>query len=101
MQKEALIPKVKRIRRSIKHHDKGEPKRPMGAFLYFLRDHRVTLKREGSNLTNKEIISDTGKKWRNMKENERKIYELVSKNDKERYKKERKKYNNEKSRSTI
>lgn len=64
----------------------------MSAFLHYLSERRVELKKSHPNLGHKEIVSKLSEDWRSIQISERKIYEKKAGIDRERYEKEKKEF---------
>lgn len=78
-----------KIKRKKKNTD--GPKRPRSGYILFCNDKRGKLK-ETTELSSKEIISELGRMWREIKENEKKHYIKLASKDKDRYLEEKEEY---------
>ena len=64
----------------------------MTGFLHFVSDNRLKVKAQNPEKAHKEVISELGKMWSKMSEEERKPYEAKAQQDKNRYIKEKQEY---------
>jgi len=75
--------------------DKNAPKRPLSAYMFFVKDARDDVVKEHG-LKGSEIVTEAGKilgaKWKKISAAEKKKYQAKADKDKERYQKEKKKY---------
>ncbi|XP_061178947.1 HMG box-containing protein 1-like [Saccostrea echinata] len=62
-------------KRPIKEEEGKKPKRPMNAFLLFAQRHRLNLTQDYPGKDNRAISIILGDKWKNMKEEEKMVYE--------------------------
>ena len=67
----------------------GAPKRALSPFLYYTLDRRPDLKKEKPELSHKEMLSEMGVEWNNMKEEDKKKYIQKADEDKKRYEREK------------
>lgn len=72
--------------------DPNAPKRPMSAYFLFVKEMRGGIAQENPALKNTEILSELGRKWRNMDESSREPYVKEAKKKSEEYFLEMKKY---------
>jgi len=66
----------------------NQVKKNKSAYMFFCIDERMKVKSDNSTLNNKEILSELGKRWKKLKEeniNIFKYYEKLASDDKERY----------------
>ena len=68
--------------------DPNAPKRAMTAFMYFSNENRPKLKQSNPDLTFGDLAKLVGKKYKELSEGEKAVYEEKAKKDKERYKNE-------------
>jgi hypothetical protein len=83
-----LRPKIQRACKKTK--DPNKPKRSKSAYLFFCQAMREVVKAENSDLNAKEITSELGARWNEVKEDEEEIAEYVvqAAEDKVRYQEE-------------
>ena len=65
--------------------DPNAPKRPMSAYLLFVKEMRGDITQENPALKNTEVLSELGRKWRNMDESSREPYVKEAKSKSEEY----------------
>jgi len=83
-----IVPKrAKKARKS-----KKAPKNPRSAYVLFSNDERENIKKENSDISQKEIMIELGKRWKLANEDIREKYQEMANIDKERYKEEMKNY---------
>ena len=70
----------------------GLPKRPWTAFFFYINERRRILKEEQPLLTNKEVIEAMSTEWNGFSEDDKEIYYKKAKEDKLRYEREKKEY---------
>ena len=75
-----------------KKKDSNAPKRALSPFLFYTLDRRPELKKEKPELSHKEMLSEMGVEWNNMKEQDKKKYIQKADEDKKRYEKEKAAY---------
>lgn len=66
----------------------SQVKKNKSSYMFFCIDERMKVKSDNSTLNNKEILSELGKRWKKLKEeniNIFKYYEKLASDDKERY----------------
>ena len=66
----------------------NQVKKNKSSYMFFCIDERTKVKSDNSTLNNKEILSELGKRWKKLKEeniNIFKYYEKLASDDKERY----------------
>jgi len=80
-------PKKKRAKK-----DPNAPKRSLSAYMFFVKDIRPDLAKKYPNERVSEIAKRMGAKWGKLSSNDKKKYEAKAAKDKERYAKEKKKY---------
>jgi len=72
--------------------DPNAPKRPRSAYILFCKDEREKVKEEFPGLSQPEIMSKMGARWKTVTPKRKKKYEKMSQKDKERYGEEKKAY---------
>ena len=72
--------------------DKEPPKRPISAFFFYTKERRDTLKKEQPNLDNKCLIVKMSDEWNKMTDSEKTKFKKLAENDKIRYEREKKLY---------
>ena len=65
--------------------DPHAPKRARSSYIFFVSDTRSQVAQESPELKNTEIITELGKRWRNLSERERQPYQARQVQDKQRY----------------
>jgi len=70
-----------------KHPD--APKSAMGAYMWFCQEQREKIKVEMPDLSAKEVLSELGKRWKALEENDKVQYNNLAKDDRERFEKEK------------
>eukprot|EP00727_Mastigamoeba_balamuthi_P009033 m51a1_g4752 putative nhp6ap (322) ;mRNA; f:411485-412748 len=78
---------------SSKKGAKGEPKRPLTAYMYFVQENREEMAKKHPKEKVTEIAKRLGESWRKLKEKEKAPFEERAKKDKARYEKEKAKAN--------
>jgi len=77
--------------------DPARPKRPTSGYLYFCQDARPKIMTKMSKDNKKLVLGDIakvlGKDWKSLSDTKRKVYDELSKKDKERYSEEMEEYN--------
>jgi hypothetical protein len=77
--------------------DPARPKRPTSGYLYFCQDARPKIMTKMSKNNKKLVLGDIakvlGKDWKSLSDTKRKVYDELSKKDKERYSEEMEEYN--------
>jgi len=68
-----------------KEKDPNAPKGATTSFFYFMKDARVTAKKENPDMKASEMSKLLGEKFKNLSEEEKSKYERKAKKDKERY----------------
>jgi len=77
-----------------KKKDPNAPKKNCSAYIFFCVDVRSDVKLKlPENCKQAEILSEMGRQWKEMTDNEKSKYVKMANKDKERYEKEMKKYN--------
>lgn len=91
--------KVKKIFRHPK--DPSKPKRGKSGFLFFCTEMRPKLLLENKTMTVKEVVRELGRLWRELKsKGQIDKYEMMSKEDRERYSNEMIGYKEQKKKAT-
>ncbi|GIL65240.1 hypothetical protein Vafri_19053 [Volvox africanus] len=90
-EKTAVAKKEKKIK------DPNAPKKPLGAYMWFCKDVRESVKKENPGLSVTEIGKRLGELWKEVSEEDKKKYLKQAEEDKERYNKESAAYNKEKN----
>lgn len=70
-----------------KHPD--APKGAMGAYMFFCKANREKVKREHPGIDVRQILSELGRRWGNLSDNEKKVYEQMAAEDKVRFEREK------------
>eukprot|EP01059_Diplonema_ambulator_P016670 TRINITY_DN2838_c0_g2_i1.p1 TRINITY_DN2838_c0_g2~~TRINITY_DN2838_c0_g2_i1.p1 ORF type:complete len:218 (+),score=129.05 TRINITY_DN2838_c0_g2_i1:62-655(+) len=68
--------------------DPNAPKKPLSGYMLFCQDEREKVKKENSDLKAKEILTELGKRWGELGDDEKEEYNEKSKEAKEQYKKD-------------
>jgi len=68
-----------------KAKDPNAPKRPMSAYLLFVKKNRAAIARENPTMKNTEVLIEVGKRWKNLDEVSRNAYEEDSKKERAEY----------------
>ncbi|KAJ3448070.1 high mobility group protein dsp1 [Anaeramoeba flamelloides] len=75
------------------------PKKPRSSFNFFVTESRKKIKKENSDMNFREVTKEVSKRWKEIKEKEKKKYIKMATEDKKRYEKEKEKWEKEKSSS--
>ncbi|KAJ3432731.1 high mobility group protein dsp1 [Anaeramoeba flamelloides] len=75
------------------------PKKPRTSFNFFYTENRKQIKEENSDMNFGEVTTEISKRWKAIKEKEKKKYIKMAKDDKKRYQKEKTKWETEQSTS--
>jgi structure-specific recognition protein 1 len=78
----------KKVDKVEKKEKKQGPKGAKNAYIFFCQEHRATLKEEQPDLKGKEVLSELGKIWNDIKEKNPELlkkYQDMASEDKERY----------------
>lgn len=67
---------------------KDGPKRALSAYMFFCADERERIKQEDSGLSNKEIMSEMGRRWKALSDSDKEPYVRKHEEDKRRYENE-------------
>ena len=84
---EVVVKKAVRKTKKVKVEKTG-PKKNKSSYMFFCVDERENIKKEKSELNNKEIVVELGARWKQLKETDQdrlKYYEKLAAEDKERY----------------
>ena len=73
-----------------KEKDENKPKRAMSAYFFFMGENREKITKEG--FKGKDVMTEAGRIWGNMKDTDKAKYEEMAKRDKDRYVREMKEY---------
>ena len=85
--KRKASPAKPRRAKKVKKHD--GIKKPTSAYLYFVSDYRMVLKKRGENISRvQEVAKRCGEAWKNMSDEERQPYSQKYATDRARYLKE-------------
>lgn len=77
-----------------KKKDPNAPKKPCSAYLFFCVENRPTIKSNmPESATNAELLTEIGKKWKELPEEDKAKYVQMAEKDKEKYMREMEKYN--------
>ncbi|KAG5639343.1 hypothetical protein H0H81_004064 [Sphagnurus paluster] len=82
----------KPTKRKRKPKDPNAPKRPASSYIMFQNDIRKDLKEKNPNITNAELLALIAKKWGEMSEADKEVYNKAVANAKEQYSNEKKAY---------
>lgn len=82
----AKSPKAKKVK------DPNAPKKPCGAYMFFCKDKRNSIKAAKPTLTTPEIGKELGKLWGALSDGEKAKYQKQAEADKGRYEKEKAAY---------
>ena len=75
---------------------KKGPKRPKSSYLYFCADERANVKKDHPDFKVTEVISELGRRWKALKDEEKEQYIEQSKVDRDRYIREKEEFTGEK-----
>eukprot|EP00659_Diplonema_papillatum_P004888 gene4888-7546_t len=87
-------PKKKKKKTAAK--DPNAPKKPLTSYFLFLADKRASTKAENPDLNNKELVTELGRMWSALGDDEKQVYETQNAKAKAEYAKALEKYNAEK-----
>lgn len=76
--------------------DPNAPKRPLSSYMLFCQEERENVKKENPDLKAKEILSELGKRWKGLDDDEKKKYQDRFEEDKKRYDQEKAAYDAQK-----
>lgn len=76
-----------------KFKDPNAPKRPKTSYIFFCADERAKLKKGNKKVLLPDVMKICSEKWRSISDEERKKYNDMAEEDKERYTQECEKYN--------
>ena len=79
-----------------KGKDPNAPKRAMNAYMHYSSANRAKIKEADKEASVSDVAKKLGEAWRGLSDNERKCYEDLAAQDKERYQKEMEAYNSKK-----
>jgi hypothetical protein len=82
----AKAPKAKKVK------DPNAPKKPCGAYMFFCKDKRNSIKAAKPALTTPEIGKELGRLWGTLSDGEKAKYNKQAEQDKARYEKEKAAY---------
>jgi hypothetical protein len=92
-EKKAAKPvKEKKEKKEKKVKDPNAPKGPLGAYMFFCKDKRESVKAKHADWGVAEIGRELGGMWKALTDKDKKKYEDQAAKDKDRYKKEMEKY---------
>lgn len=72
--------------------DPNKPKRPNTSYIFFCNKMRPTITAQNSGMVAVDVTKRLGELWRNLDPNEKVQYEMLAKQDRDRYDEEMKKY---------
>lgn len=72
-----------------KKKDPSAPKKPRSAYIFFCEDMRETVKKENPDLSGKDILRELGARWKTLTAEDKEQYEEQNKKDKVRYENEK------------
>merc|ERR1712161_19822 len=73
--------------------DPNAPKGPTSSYLFFCNGNRAAIKLQMPEATNKELLTEVGRQWKDLAEKKKEKYTNMASLDKARYVKEMEKYN--------
>jgi len=76
-----------------KKKDPNAPKHPTSAYLFFCTENRAEIKLQMPEATQKELLTEVGRQWKDLTEKKKEKYNSMASLDKARYAKEMEKYN--------
>jgi len=82
----------RRRRGSKKERDPNKPKRALSAFFFYAADERPTVRGLNPDFSVGEVAKELGRKWNELKDDEKKPYEKKAEADRARYSEEIKIY---------
>lgn len=91
--KEKVAKKEKPAKKEKKAKDPNAPKGPLGAYMFFCKDKRESVKAKHADWGVAEIGRELGSMWKALSDKDKKKYEDQAATDKARYQKEMEKYN--------
>ena len=65
--------------------DPNAPKRPMSAYLLFVKENRATIARENPAMKNTEVLVEVGRRWKDLDEVSRQTFEEDAKKERAEY----------------
>merc|ERR1719233_1897233 len=68
-----------------KAKDPNAPKRPMSAYLLFVKKNRATIARENPAMRNTEVLVEVGRRWKDLDEVSRQTLEEDAKKERAEY----------------
>jgi hypothetical protein len=80
--------KVKKKKKK-KVKDPDAPKRPLGPYFFYFKEYNTLIKQENPNFIQKEVVAKIAVNWKALNEDEKAPYIEKSKEDKERYVREK------------
>jgi hypothetical protein len=92
MPKAATKAATKAAPKAKKEKDPNAPKKPCGAYMFFCKDKRNSIKAAKPSLTTPEIGKELGKLWGTLSDGEKVKYNKQAEQDKVRYEKEKAAY---------
>ena len=90
----------KKEKRTKKERDPNKPKKPQTAFFMYLSDHREAIKKEFPELKVTEISKKASERWKELPEDEKKVYNDKVAEAKKQYEKDMEAYNAKKNNSS-
>lgn len=81
-------PAAKKEKKAKKPKDPNAPKKPLGAYMYFCKDHRAAIKTEHPDWGLGDIGRELGSQWKELDDKAKVKYTKLADADKERYKKD-------------
>ena len=82
--------KAKKQEKKNKHKD--EPKKPKSAYICFSTETRQEVKDDNDGISNKDIMTELGKRWKKLSDSDKLKWEKAADNDKKRYETELQKF---------
>jgi len=89
--------KKKKKKKEKKAKDPNAPKKPQTAFFVYLREQRQVVKDKNPTMKPKELVSELGRLWKEMSDEDKKEFKDKAELEKTKYKEEVKKYEENKA----
>ena len=77
-------------------NEKEQPKKPISAYFFYVKERRDSIIKELPNLNNKEIIKKMSEEWNALSDEKKKPYVQKAEEDKKRYENEKAVYDKKK-----
>lgn len=84
--------KEKKKRKPRKIKDPDAPKRPLGGYFFYFKEHNARIREENPEFIQKAIVAKIAKDWKQLSEEEKQPYIEKSNEDKLRYMREKEAY---------